>query len=198
MKKTLITFVVLGFVGSFAYAQNSTTLQDFSKENLTRIVSLVLELNKEGHSKDEIVGKILKNREDFAPIKSVKAVKAVKVEIKKDSTVNFGQYKKLLRKGDDNEDVKEMQEKLNKIAKKLQLPFGEIEADGKYGPATAAFVRLFQLQYHLDADGIIGPQTFKKFDELDDDEDELNDLNDDQNDDEEDDDQNDDDEEDDD
>jgi len=36
----------------------------------------------------------------------------------------------------------------------------QVEADGWFGPRSAAATRLFQQQHNLDADGIVGPQTW--------------------------------------
>jgi murein L,D-transpeptidase YcbB/YkuD len=53
-----------------------------------------------------------------------------------------------LRKGAKGQAVKDLQTKLG------------IEADGQFGPGTAAAVKKFQQENGLDADGIVGPNTF--------------------------------------
>jgi peptidoglycan hydrolase-like protein with peptidoglycan-binding domain len=47
--------------------------------------------------------------------------------------------------------------------KKLQSALG-IDADGKFGPATARAVKEFQSAQGLDADGLAGPETLAKLD----------------------------------
>lgn len=52
--------------------------------------------------------------------------------------------------------------------KKLQTSLG-IDADGRYGPATAAAVKAYQQQHGLEADGYAGPvtlSTMKLFTEM--------------------------------
>jgi putative peptidoglycan binding protein/CHAP domain-containing protein len=52
------------------------------------------------------------------------------------------------------DDVLDLQARLEELG----YPVGEL--DGRYGPATAAAVRAFQLDNGLEADGIAGPATF--------------------------------------
>lgn len=56
----------------------------------------------------------------------------------------------LLKKGDNNEQVKQIQAKLG------------IEAVGNFGPKTEAAVKAFQSANGLTADGIVGPSTWAK------------------------------------
>lgn len=68
----------------------------------------------------------------------------------------------MLRKGDRGEAVKQMQEKLLKLGYSL----GPDGADGDFGGNTELAVHKFQVRYNLEADGIAGPETLKKLDEL--------------------------------
>ena len=56
----------------------------------------------------------------------------------------------LLKKGSNNEQVKQIQTKLG------------IEAVGNFGPKTEAAVKAFQAKHGLTADGIVGPSTWEK------------------------------------
>lgn len=56
----------------------------------------------------------------------------------------------VLRKGSKGNDVADVQRALGRIA-----------IDGDFGPITDAAVRLFQKQYGLEVDGIVGPLTYK-------------------------------------
>jgi peptidoglycan hydrolase-like protein with peptidoglycan-binding domain len=44
---------------------------------------------------------------------------------------------------------------------------GEIEIDGRFGPATEAAVKAFQEAVGIDVDGIVGPQTWEQLNALD-------------------------------
>ena len=55
-----------------------------------------------------------------------------------------------------------MQEKLLKLGYSL----GPDGADGDFGGNTELAVHKFQVRYNLEADGIAGPETLKKLDEL--------------------------------
>lgn len=61
---------------------------------------------------------------------------------------------RVLRKGDQGDDVKQVQEKL--IAAGFPVQGG---ADGKFGQHTEDAVRAFQTAKGLTADGVVGPQT---------------------------------------
>jgi peptidoglycan hydrolase-like protein with peptidoglycan-binding domain len=61
---------------------------------------------------------------------------------------------RVLRKGDQGDDVKQVQEKL--IAAGFPVQGG---ADGKFGQHTEDAVRAFQTANGLTADGVVGPKT---------------------------------------
>jgi cell wall-associated NlpC family hydrolase len=58
------------------------------------------------------------------------------------------------QQGDDGQDVKEIQAKLQTLGYNISV-------DGSYGPATAAAVKKFQAEHSLTADGAIGEQTYQ-------------------------------------
>ena len=65
---------------------------------------------------------------------------------------------RVLRKGDEGADVKELQTKL--LALKYELP--KYGADGDFGSETEAAVKAFQKAHGLEQDGIVGPNTVEK------------------------------------
>lgn len=68
------------------------------------------------------------------------------------------------KQGDKGKEVKELQEKLIELNfEDYMNPYG---ADGSYGPATKDTVLAFQEEYNLQVDGIAGPETLGKIDEL--------------------------------
>jgi murein DD-endopeptidase MepM/ murein hydrolase activator NlpD/cell wall-associated NlpC family hydrolase len=71
----------------------------------------------------------------------------------------------LLREGDKNDQVKHLQEQLIKsgVTTVNGQPF---TADGDFGPNTRKAVETFQAKHGLDADGVAGPKTFGKLNEL--------------------------------
>ena len=48
-----------------------------------------------------------------------------------------------------------------KAVKILQIILGDLEVDGSFGPATQAATLAFQKKHGLDADGIVGPKTWR-------------------------------------
>ena len=60
---------------------------------------------------------------------------------------------RLLKNGRKGNDVKELQQLLNKLLNR------QLIEDGEYGPATKKVVEEFQVSHHLDNDGIYGPIT---------------------------------------
>ena len=64
-----------------------------------------------------------------------------------------------LKKGSKGDKVKELQTKLNKVGNNLVV-------DGSFGSATEKAVKEFQKKYNLTVDGIAGPNTIKKLDEV--------------------------------
>ena len=64
-----------------------------------------------------------------------------------------------LKRGSKGDKVKELQIKLNKVGNNLVV-------DGSFGSATEKAVKEFQKKYNLTVDGIAGPNTIKKLDEV--------------------------------
>ena len=64
-----------------------------------------------------------------------------------------------LKRGSKGTKVKELQTKLNKVGNNLVV-------DGSFGSATEKAVKEFQKKYNLTVDGIAGPNTIKKLDEV--------------------------------
>ena len=64
-----------------------------------------------------------------------------------------------LKRGSKGNKVKELQTKLNKVGNNLVV-------DGSFGSATEKAVKEFQKKYNLTVDGIAGPNTIKKLDEV--------------------------------
>ncbi len=109
MKKLVITLAAVAIVGNFAFAEYKTTIKDLSNKNVERLVAFVLEKNKAGYSKADIVAKIVKNPKEFGIVNyDVKPeLYKEKYELKKETYKdNFGQYKKSLRRGERGEEVK--------------------------------------------------------------------------------------------
>lgn len=81
--------------------------------------------------------------------------------------------RRMLRQGCKGDDVKALQEALNKWAKETETEdkgngitvFGQLKVDGAFGPLTDGLVKLFQMDRNLKADGIVGPQTYKALEE---------------------------------
>ena len=48
-----------------------------------------------------------------------------------------------------------------KAVKILQIILGDLEVDGSFGPATQAATLAFQKKHGLEADGVVGPKTWK-------------------------------------
>lgn len=59
-----------------------------------------------------------------------------------------------LREGDERVAVRGVQRRL------IELDFGPVEIDGRFGDETLARVKAFQERYALAADGIVGPATW--------------------------------------
>ena len=71
----------------------------------------------------------------------------------------YSTAKKALRRGDQGEMVKELQMKLNTLAKEYNVTITPVDVDGKFGPATDRAVRQFQFSQGINADGIFGLQS---------------------------------------
>ena len=71
----------------------------------------------------------------------------------------FLQGSNVLKQGQDSMAVKALQVKLNALGY-------DLEADGDFGPGTHRAVKTFQAEYGLSIDGIVGPATGAKIDEI--------------------------------
>lgn len=81
---------------------------------------------------------------------------------------DYGEEKKehpTLRQGDKGADVKKMQNDLRKIGFS-NITGKEMVADGSFGRITANTAVSFQVLTNLKADGVVGPKTWAKIDEL--------------------------------
>lgn len=70
-----------------------------------------------------------------------------------------------LRQGDEGENVLYIQQALNSIRNTIS-GINYVAEDGKFGPATATAVRQFQEFFSLTADGIVGPETWRRIAEI--------------------------------
>ena len=73
-------------------------------------------------------------------------------------SMNNKNYPDIIKYGDVGEEVKQLQEKLNKLG------YNCGEADGEYGKNTREAILKFQTQKGLEADGEFGPLSFAKLD----------------------------------
>ncbi len=170
--KNFALIVIMGILmlgGSIVYAESTSAGYGLAQNSMNDLVAKVLILDGNGFTQDEIVAQLLGNRSLENNQITLPAVSHKKI--------NFGQFKKSLREGDSDENIKDLQENLNKLSEKYGLSFGILVADGKYGPATAGVVRLFQAYQKLGVDGVFGSKTLEKlegfFDDHDDDDDEC-------------------------
>ena len=82
-------------------------------------------------------------------------------EVKGEDKLRYG---KILRKGDKGSVVKQLQQDLIALGySKYMQPYG---ADGSFGAATENAVKAFQKDNKLSVDGVAGPKTQAKIDEL--------------------------------
>jgi peptidoglycan hydrolase-like protein with peptidoglycan-binding domain len=74
----------------------------------------------------------------------------------------------ILRIGSNGSAVAQLQLTLNQLAENgnFKLPVGPLKGTGTFGEKTEATVIAFQKKFGLEADGIAGPETFAKMDEL--------------------------------
>lgn len=85
-------------------------------------------------------------------------------EVPNPETDKFFGYR-TLRKGDNGEDVKELQKRVMKAG--YELP--KYGADGDFGSETLKAVKAFQIDHNLTVDGIVGKQTYaalEKYEEV--------------------------------
>ena len=77
------------------------------------------------------------------------------------------QAQPILKKGSHGPEVKRLQELLNQADRKKN--FGNpppLDADSEFGPNTETAVKNFQKFYGLTIDGVAGPKTWAKLDEV--------------------------------
>jgi len=74
----------------------------------------------------------------------------------------------ILRIGTSGSAVAQLQLRLNELAKNgnFTLPVGPLQGTGTFGEKTEATVKAFQKKFNLTVDGVVGPETFEKMDEL--------------------------------
>ena len=74
----------------------------------------------------------------------------------------------ILRIGSNGSAVAQLQLRLNELAQNgnFKLPVGPLNGTGTFGEKTEATVKAFQKKFDLEVDGVVGPQTFEKMDEL--------------------------------
>ena len=74
----------------------------------------------------------------------------------------------ILRIGSNGSAVAQLQLRLNELARNgnFKLPDGPLNGTGTFGEKTEATVKAFQKKFSLEADGVVGPDTFEKMDEL--------------------------------
>lgn len=60
----------------------------------------------------------------------------------------------MIKLGDRGDEVRDLQRRL------VRLGFGPLDLDGRYGPASASALRLYQAAEGLAADGVCGPKTW--------------------------------------
>ncbi|MFN2508868.1 MAG: peptidoglycan-binding protein [Chthoniobacterales bacterium] len=74
----------------------------------------------------------------------------------------------ILRLGSNGSAVAQLQLTLNQLAQAghFKLPVGELKGTGTFGEKTEATLKSFQKKFALDVDGIAGPDTFEKIDQL--------------------------------
>ncbi len=107
----------------------------------------------------KLIGKTMANvRDDVAAIMGSGESADTPVDTSPQLTLGY----RILSEGAKGDDVVELQEKLLKLGYKLP----EYGADGDYGAETMAAVLNFQTKNSLEADGVFGPMSLAKLNEL--------------------------------
>lgn len=70
--------------------------------------------------------------------------------------------KPTIKRGIKSEEVKKLQENLNKVLADLT----PLDIDGSCGPKTQAKIKIFQKRFNLDQDGSYGPKSYAKMKEV--------------------------------
>lgn len=177
MKKILlIPLLILAFMIFPGQSKADNTSSNLSQDTIEDIVDKVLELDEAGKTKAEIVDAVQdlldtdeddeeddededEDGDDEDDSKSNKGKSSIK-------KINFGQFKKLAKSGDNGDTIKDLQEALNKIASDLGLTFNILLVDGKFGSNTVKVVKMIQAHQQILADGVVGPVTLAKLNKL--------------------------------
>lgn len=178
MKKILFIFaLVFAFTLLAVNVNADNSAKRLDQSTIQGIVDKVLEMKNGGSTREQIMTAVTNmygvkslDNDDDDDDESDDDKKGKPSSAGSKSTyakLNFGQTKKLFRAGDQSEEVKALQEALNKIADDNGLQFDIVLVpDGKYGPRTVQVVKMIQAYKGLKADGVVGPMTLAKLQEL--------------------------------
>jgi N-acetylmuramoyl-L-alanine amidase len=104
---------------------------------------------------EKFINDVVKVFEDEFSNKKTKTIDREE-QVKSETVVN------VIRLGDKGKHVKDIQEKLILLG----FPLPRYGADGHFGRETLESVKAFQAKYKLAVDGVIGPKTLKKLNEV--------------------------------
>jgi putative peptidoglycan binding protein len=86
---------------------------------------------------------------------------AVKAQASQGSAMALPAHARALRDGMHGEDVRALQEKLNRLGYK-DAHGSPLREDASFGPSTRSAIETFQSKNHLDVDGVVGPATLRR------------------------------------